>query len=132
MNPKKLIAKTDTLGNIVKVQEIIEYIILAELMTKGATYLQDLEQRIIAYLDGVGANTGYLSQRTTKMIATGKIERIGTDPQHRSRQLLRITPEGIDYLKKVMVDASHRVSLAKKTYSAFETYMDKFNKMPLI
>ncbi|RUS44998.1 PadR family transcriptional regulator [Cohnella sp. AR92] len=131
MNPKKLVDKDETLGNIVKVSEILEYIVLAELMTHGPTFQQNLEQRIIEVLDRVGVNKGYLSQRTSKLIETGKVEHVGIDPEHRSRHFLSITEDGVDYLKKLMQEVPGKVEIAMRTYNAFETYMKKYAKMPL-
>lgn len=130
MNPEKLIKPEETLGNVVKVYEVLEYIVLAELMKKN-DYAQNLEQTIIKSLDNVGVNKGFLSQRLTSMIESGKVEKIGTDPFHKSRQLLRITEEGIDYFKRIASELPEKVKLAKRTYAAFEMYMDQYGSLSL-
>ena len=132
MNPKKLSKAQDgMLGNVVKVYEVLEYIVLAELMTVRIDYSQNLEQKIIKILGNVGINKGFLSQRINSLIISGKIEKVGIDPEHRSRQFLRITEDGIVYLKKIMAELPAKVQLAKRTYTAFEAYMDQYGKMTL-
>ncbi|SDP29731.1 hypothetical protein SAMN04487897_1695 [Paenibacillus sp. yr247] len=130
MNPEKLIKPDERLGNVVKVYEVLEYIVLAELMKKN-DYAQNLEQTIIKSLANVGVNKGFLSQRLTSLIESGKVEKIGTDPDHRSRQLLRITEAGIEYFKRIASELPAKVKLAKKTYTAFEAYMDQYATMSL-
>jgi len=130
VNPEKLIKPEETLGKVVKVYEVLEYIVLAELMKKD-DYAQNLEQTIIKSLANVGVNKGFLSQRLHSLIESGKIEKIGTDPTHRSRQLLRITQVGADYFKFIASELPAKVTLAKKTYTAFEKYMDQFATMSL-
>jgi len=131
VNPKKLIDKEHTLGNVVKVFEILEYIVLAELYTHGPNFQQQLEQRIITILGGVGVNKGFLSQRINSLLSSGKIEDTGIDPNHRSRHILKITPEGVNYLKDIMKDVPQKLKLALSTYTAFEKYMTQYGKMSL-
>ncbi|RJG15638.1 PadR family transcriptional regulator [Paenibacillus thiaminolyticus] len=123
-NIKKNVDMDETLGSLLKVHDVLEYIVLNELQKKSH-YLLQLEQIIVKELDGVGVNRGYLSQRITKLIENGHIERAGSDPNHRLIVLLRLTDSGLTYLNMLKMRVPERVKLALRTYNAFDKYIQR-------
>ncbi|CAM4041351.1 helix-turn-helix transcriptional regulator [Paenibacillus alkaliterrae] len=124
------IEKQESLGYVVKVQQVIDFIVLSELQD-GQLYAKELEQRIILALGGsVGVNDGYLSQRLKTLAEQGHVTR-KWEGDNRYNRFYRISDAGMDYFKGLMRELPDRVKRAQQVYNRFETYMDKYGKMNL-
>ena len=124
------IEKQESLGYVVKVQQVIDFIVLSELQD-GQLYAKELEQRIILALGGsVGVNDGYLSQRLKTLAEQGHVTR-KWEGDNRYNRFYRITDVGMDYFKGLMRELPDRVKRAQQVYNRFETYIDKYGKMNL-
>ncbi|MDP5276146.1 PadR family transcriptional regulator [Chengkuizengella axinellae] len=125
MNPKKeREPKKDTLGNIIKIQPMLDFIILAELQ-KSSQNLVNLSEQIVKIFDGFGVNTGYLSQRITKLVEGGHIEK---KPDRKNRLIVHliITEDGKVYFKKLSDELPDSISKALFIYSTFQKYLTDF------
>lgn len=124
------IEKTESLGHVVKVQQVIDFIVLSELQV-GQLYASELEQRIIQALGGnVGVNDAYLSQRLKTLADNGHVFR-KWDGDNRYNRFYRITDSGMEYFKGLLRELPDRVKKAQQVYSQFDTYMSKFGKINL-
>lgn len=124
------IEKQESLGYVVKVQQVIDFIVLSELQG-GELYAKELEQRIILALGGsVGVNDGYLSQRLKTLAEQGHVTR-RWEGDNRYNRFYGITDEGMEYFKRLMRELPDRVKRAQQVYNRFETYIDKYGKMNL-
>ncbi|GKS12870.1 hypothetical protein YDYSY3_38700 [Paenibacillus chitinolyticus] len=115
--------KEMTLGHVVKVQHVIDFIVLAELQ-KGRRYGAQLDQVITQSLNGVGVNDSYLSQRLKKLAEKGHASS-KWDSDNRYNRYYDITESGIEYFKQLQRDLPERVSLAIKVYKLFEKTLQK-------
>ncbi|OME70105.1 PadR family transcriptional regulator [Paenibacillus sp. FSL A5-0031] len=124
------IEKQESLGYVVKVQQVIDFIVLSELQS-GQLYAKELEERIILALGGsVGVNDGYLSQRLKTLADQGHVTR-KWEGDNRYNRFYRITESGMDYFKSLMRELPDRVKRAQQVYNRFESYIDKYGKMKL-
>ncbi|WP_169091287.1 PadR family transcriptional regulator [Paenibacillus sp. PL91] len=124
------IEKQESLGYVVKVQQVIDFIVLSELQG-GQLYAKELEQRIILALGGsVGVNDGYLSQRLKTLAEQGHVTR-KWEGDNRYNRFYQITDAGMDYFKGLMRELPDRVKRAQQVYNRFETYINKYGKMNL-
>lgn len=123
------IEKTESLGHVVKVQQVIDFIVLSDLM-KGRRYHSEMEQFIIQTLDGVGVNDAYFSQRLRALAESGHVKR-EWESDNRYNRFYEITDSGVEYFKKLLRELPDRIKLAQRVYSLFDNYMAKFDKMSL-
>ncbi len=122
------IEKTESLGHVVKVQQVIDFIVLSELQN-GQMYASELEQRIIQTLGNhVGVNDAYLSQRLKTLAENGHVFR-KWEGDSRYNRYYRITDSGMEYFKGLLRELPDRVKKAQQVYSSFDSYMSKFGKM---
>ncbi|RXZ77816.1 PadR family transcriptional regulator [Paenibacillaceae bacterium] len=125
-NQNKL-EKDETLGHVVKVQQVIDFFVLSELQ-KGRRYQGELEQAIISQLSNVGVSKGYLTTRLQKLAAEGHVLR-SWENDDRYNRFYEITDEGLIYFKKMLQELPDRVKLAQKVYQQFEDYIRRFDSM---
>jgi DNA-binding PadR family transcriptional regulator len=122
--------KTHALGAVVKVQQVIDFIVLSHLLEKGRLYHSQMEQFIVDTLQGVGANDAYFSQRLKVLAETGHVNR-HWDGDNRYNRFYDITDKGEVYLKQLLGELPDRVKLAQRVYTLFDKYISKFGKMNL-
>ncbi|MBH5317642.1 helix-turn-helix transcriptional regulator [Paenibacillus sp. GSMTC-2017] len=116
--------KEESLGNVVKVQQVIDFFVLSELNSYGRRYQGQLEESIIKSLSNVGVAKGYLTKRLQKLSAEGYVIRQWEDDDRYNRYY-EISDSGLDYFKNMMIDLPTRVKLAQKVYKQFEQYIEK-------
>jgi len=124
------IEKDESLGSVVKVQEVIDFIVLSDLQKNGRLYQSQLERNIITILEGVGVNKAYLVQRLRKLAEAGHLWR-EWDTDRRYNRYYEITDEGLNYFKKMMKDLPVRVQRAQRVYKLFDDLIGQYNKMDL-
>ncbi|MEF2247963.1 PadR family transcriptional regulator [Paenibacillus sp. IITD108] len=122
------IEKEDSLGNIVKVQQVIDFFVLSELQKYGRRYQGQLEESIIKNLSNVGVAKGYLTKRLQKLSSEGFVIREWEDDDRYNR-FYEISETGIIYFKNMMRDLPERVRLAQKVYLQFEKYISQYDKL---
>ena len=71
------IEKSESLGHVVKVQQVIDFIVLSDLIN-GQRYHSEMEQFIIQTLGGVGVNDAYFSNRLKALQRPDMSRAIGT------------------------------------------------------
>lgn len=118
------IVKDESLGHLIKVQQFIDFMVLAELQ-KGRFYGKQLEEAIIKALDGVGVNDGYLSTRLRKLASLGHVSDYW-DSDQRYFRFYEITDSGIEYFQQLVRDLPEKVTLAIKVYSKVEKILRKY------
>ncbi|MFD1130749.1 PadR family transcriptional regulator [Paenibacillus sp. PDC88] len=120
------VEKEGTLGYVVKVQQVIDFVVLSELQGGKQLYVSELDKKIASVLGGVGVNDSYLSARLRKLAENGHVIREwkGDD---RYNRYYSITDSGHEYFVQMLRDLPERVTMAKKVYSNFEKYMKKFD-----
>jgi DNA-binding HxlR family transcriptional regulator len=123
------IEKQESLGHVVKVQQVIDCIVLSHLMN-GRRYHSEMEQFITQTLDGVGVNDAYFSQRLKALAESGHVNR-QWEGDNRYNRFYDITESGVEYFKLLLQDLPDRVKMAQRVYGLFENYMAKFGKMSL-
>lgn len=123
------IEKTDSLGYVVKVQQVIDFIVLSELQ-HGRRYASEMEQFIITTLEGVGVNDAYLSQRLKTLAEHGHVIR-EWDGDNRYNRFYEITESGYVYFQQLLRELPERVRLALKVYNLFDKYIEKFDHVRL-
>ncbi|MGG4132120.1 helix-turn-helix transcriptional regulator [Paenibacillus illinoisensis] len=116
--------KLSSLGYVVKVQHVIDFLVLAELQS-GRRFGKELDQVITKTLKGVGVNDSYLSQRLKKLAEKGHAHSYW-DSDNRYYRYYEITESGIEYFKQLQRDLPERVALAQRVYKAFESTLKKF------
>lgn len=121
------IEKTDSLGHVVKVQQVIDFIVLSDLINGDARYHSEMEQYITKTLGGVGVNDAYFSKRLKVLTDSGHVVR-RWDGDNRYNRYYRITDTGEEYFKQLLRDLPDRVKLAQKVYGLFDSYMAKYGK----
>lgn len=119
------IDKQSSLGHVVRVQQVIDFIVLAELQS-GKSYGKELDQVITKTLEGVGVNDSYLSQRLKKLAEQGHCHSYW-DSDNRHYRYYEITSSGIEYFKQLQRDLPDRVNLALRVYKAFESTLKKYD-----
>lgn len=117
------IRKDESLGHVVKVQQVIDFMVLAELK-KGRRYGKEIDQVIIASLGGVGVNDSYLSKRLRVLNEKGHTISYW-DSDHRYFRYYEITDLGREYLNQLLKELPDRVSLALKVYQMFDQQLKK-------
>ncbi|MBO7747006.1 helix-turn-helix transcriptional regulator [Paenibacillus sp. MWE-103] len=124
------IEKTESLGHLVKVQRVIDFMVLSDLIN-GQRYHSEMEQFITQTLgNGVGVNDAYFSKRLQVLYENGHVTR-HWDGDNRYNRFYRITDAGIEYFKLMLRELPGRVSLAKQVYDRFDAYLDKFGHVHL-
>lgn len=121
------IEKSESLGHVVKVQQVIDFIVLSDLLN-GRRYHSEMEQFIITTLEGVGVNDAYFSQRLKELTKSGHVNR-HWDGDNRYNRYYEITESGLVYFKLLLRDLPERVKLAQKVYTLFDNYVAKFGKL---
>lgn len=124
-NTDPKIEKESSLGHVVKVQHVIDFIVLAELQN-GRRYGKQLDQTITQTLHGVGVNDSYLAQRLKKLAEKGHATS-QWDDDNRYNRYYEITESGIEYFDQLKRDLPERVSLALKVYKLFENTVKKYD-----
>lgn len=124
------IEKTDSLGHVVKVQQVIDFIVLSDLINGETRYHSEMEQFITKTLDGVGVNDAYFSRRLQALTESGHVVR-QWEGDNRYNRFYRITDSGREYFKQLLRDLPERVKLAQKVYGLFDSFMAKYGKMSL-
>lgn len=123
------IEKNESLGHVVKVQQVIDFIVLSDLM-RGRRYHSEMEQFITQTLDGVGVNDAYFSQRLKVLSENGHVHR-QWDGDNRYNRYYDITDSGVEYLKGLLRELPDRIKMAQRVYTLFDNYIAKFGKMNL-
>ncbi|KGP77696.1 MULTISPECIES: PadR family transcriptional regulator [Paenibacillus] len=118
------IDKQSSLGHVVKVQQVIDFLVLAELQS-GRRFGKELDQVITKTLKGVGVNDSYLTQRLKKLAEKGHAHSYW-ESENRYYRYYEITESGIEYFKQLQRDLPDRVSLALRVYKAFESTLKKY------
>ncbi|MDN8593163.1 helix-turn-helix transcriptional regulator [Paenibacillus sp. 11B] len=118
------IDKQSSLGHVVKVQQVIDFLVLAELQS-GRRFGKELDQVITKTLKGVGVNDSYLTQRLKKLAEKGHAHSYW-ESENRYYRYYEITEYGIEYFKQLQRDLPDRVSLALRVYKAFESTLKKY------
>lgn len=126
-NVEPKVHKEESLGHVVKVQQVIDYMVLAELQ-RGRRYGKQLDQLITQSLDGVGVNDSYLAQRLKKLAAKGHATSRWED-DNRYNRYYEITPSGIEYFNQLQRDLPERVALAMKVYKLFDAALKRHGKL---
>ncbi len=124
MRNQNPIQKDATLGSVVKVQQVIDFMVLAELQ-KTRHYGKQLEQAIITALDGVGVNDAYLTQRLRKLDSMGHVTAYW-ETDNRYFRYYEITESGVVYFEQLVKDLPERVDLALKVYQKFSAIIQKY------
>lgn len=120
------IEKEGTLGYVIKVQQVIDFVVLSELQDGKQLYVSELDKKIAAVLGGIGVNDSYLSARLRKLAENGHVIREwGSDDRY--NRYYSITDSGNEYLMQMLRDLPERVRLARKVYSNFEKYIARYN-----
>lgn len=122
--------KEESLGYVVKVQQVIDFIVLAELQKNGRLYAREMDQEIIRILDGVGVNDSYLSQRLKKLAESGHVKR-QWDGDNRYNRYYEITDLGVEYFKLLLRDLPDRVKQALRVYTLFDNYIKQYGHVNL-
>lgn len=124
------IEKQETLGSVVKVQQVIDFVVLSELQ-HGQLYGKEIEQRILQALGGsVGVNDGYLSQRLKNLTDQGHVARYW-EGDNRYNRYYRLTDSGLLYFRSLMRELPDRVKRAQQVYDRFTTYISQYGGMDL-
>ncbi|MFC5651170.1 PadR family transcriptional regulator [Paenibacillus solisilvae] len=119
------VVKEETLGHVVKVQQVMDFIVLAELQ-KGRRYGKQIDDYIVEVLNGVGVNDSYLAQRLKTLAEKGHV--IGKwDSDNRYNRFYEITDSGIEYFNQLLRELPERVELAQKVYRMFNKFMNKYD-----
>ncbi|WP_059040604.1 PadR family transcriptional regulator [Paenibacillus rubinfantis] len=124
------VEKEGTLGYVIKVQQVIDFVVLSELQEGKQLYVSELDKKIADILGGIGVNDSYLSARLRKLAENGHVIREwkGDD---RYNRYYSITESGREYFMQMLRDLPERVKLAHKVYSNFEKYMGRYGKVNL-
>ncbi|BFH10990.1 hypothetical protein J6TS7_59710 [Paenibacillus dendritiformis] len=120
------IIKEQTLGHVVKVQQVIDFIVLAELQ-EGRRYGKQIDQFIIQSLNGVGVNDSYLAQRL-KVLAEKGHATSTWDSDNRYNRYYEITDSGLEYFAQLLKELPERVALAQKVYNQFNKMLKKYDR----
>ncbi|MFE5321611.1 PadR family transcriptional regulator [Paenibacillus sp. NPDC056579] len=126
MRNQEPIEKESSLGHVVKVQQVIDFIVLAELQ-KGRRYGKQIDQVIIQSLDGVGVNDSYLAQRLKVLAEKGHATSRWED-DNRYNRYYEITDLGMEYFQQLAKELPERVDLALKVYKLFGSMLKKYDK----
>lgn len=118
------VEKETSLGHVVRVQHVIDFIVLAELQS-GRRYGKQLDSLITQTLQGVGVNDSYLAQRLKKLAEKGHATS-QWDDDNRYNRYYEITDSGLEYFKQLQRDLPERVELALKVYKLFQKTMKKY------
>ncbi|MEF3304282.1 PadR family transcriptional regulator [Paenibacillus sp. GYB003] len=129
ISSEEVVRKEETLGQVVKVQQVIDFFVLSELQ-HGRRYQSELEQSIVKTLENVGVSKAYLSRRLQKMAAEGHVIRNWPDDERYNRYY-EISESGMNYFKNMLRDLPPRVKMAQQVYKLFEDYIWQYSKMSL-
>ena len=125
----EVVRKEESLGQVVKVQQVIDFFVLSELQD-GRRYQSELEQSIVKTLENVGVSKAYLSRRLQKMTEEGHVIRHWPDDERYNRYY-EISESGLNYFKNMLRDLPSRVKLAQQVYKLFEDYISQYSNMNL-
>ena len=120
------IEKEQSLGQLVKVQQVIDFIVLAELQ-KGPRYGKQIDQVIIQTLSGVGVNDSYLAKRMKVLAEKGHATSHWED-DNRYNRYYEITDSGIEYFNQLLRDLPERVNMALNVYRLFDKTLKRYDK----
>lgn len=120
------VGKEQSLGHIVKVQQVIDFIVLAELQ-KGRRYGKQIDQVIIQTLSGVGVNDSYLAKRMKTLAEKGHATSQWED-DNRYNRYYEITESGVEYFNQLLRELPERVEMALNVYQLFENVLKKYDK----
>ncbi|SFJ54385.1 DNA-binding transcriptional regulator, PadR family [Paenibacillus sp. UNC496MF] len=123
------IEKTESFGQVLKVQQVIDFMVLSDLLN-GQRYHSEMEQFITQTFEGVGVNDAYFSSRLKALAESGHVTR-HWDGDNRYNRYYQITDSGVTYFKLMLRELPDRVKRAKRVYDRFETYIQKFGSMHL-
>lgn len=126
MRNQKPAEKEITLGHVVKVQQVIDFIVLSELQ-QGQRYGKQIYQVIIESLGGVGVNDSYLAQRLKVLAEKGHAASHWED-DNRYNRYYEITDSGIEYFNQLLRELPERVESAQRVYRLFDKMLQKYDK----
>lgn len=126
MRNPNTIEKEESLGNVVKVQKVIDFMVLGVLQQAGEQYNNQMEQFIIHKLDGIGVNNAYLTTRLQILFDLGHVTR-RWDGDNRFNRIYKITDNGKFYFQQLLRELPDRVHLAQKAYNRFDSYIKEFS-----
>ncbi|NHN34740.1 PadR family transcriptional regulator [Paenibacillus agricola] len=118
--------KHETLGSVVKVQQVIDFMVLGVLQQQGKQYNNQMEQFILRKLDGTGVNNAYLTTRLQFLFDKGHVDR-WWDGDKRFNRFYSITGSGVTYFLQLKLELPERVELAQKVYRQFDSYIHEFD-----
>lgn len=119
------VAKDTTFGAVVKVQQVIDFMALAELR-KGTRYGKQIDQTILRSFNGVGVNDSYLAARL-KVLAEKGHATSEWDKDNRFNRFYSITPSGEEYFEQLLRELPEKVELAIRIYKQFENILLKYD-----
>ncbi|NHN30453.1 MarR family winged helix-turn-helix transcriptional regulator [Paenibacillus agricola] len=122
----EVVGKDETLGNVVKVQQVIDFMVLGVIQQKGEQYNNQLEQFVVSKLGGIGVNKAYLTTRLAKMYELGYVNR-RWEGDNRFNRFYTITEDGIAYFVRLRRELPERVEMAQKVYGLFGSYIEEFD-----
>ncbi|NHN33169.1 helix-turn-helix transcriptional regulator [Paenibacillus agricola] len=122
-NPEE---KLETLGSVVKVQQVIDFMVLGVLQQQGKQYNNQMEQFILRKLEGTGVNNAYLTTRLQFLFDNGHVNR-WWDTDKRFNRYYSITDSGITYFLQMQHELPGRVEKALKVYHQFDAYIREFD-----
>ena len=122
-NSEDKMVKTNSLGHIVKVQQVMDFMVLTELR-HGRRYGKQLDLMITKSLGGVGVNDSYLAQRLKVLAEKGHVKS-QWESDNRFNRFYEITDSGNEYLEQLKRDLPERVEIALKVYKRFEAFMNQ-------
>ncbi|MFX3637344.1 MAG: PadR family transcriptional regulator [Candidatus Pristimantibacillus sp.] len=118
--------KEITLGHVVKVQQVIDFMVLSELQ-EGRKYGKQIDQMIIQTFQGVGVNDSYLAARLKKLAEQGHTSS-KWENDNRYNRFYEITDSGMEYFEQLLRELPERVDLALKVYKLFDKTIKKYDK----
>lgn len=129
--PFESVNKTNKVSRILKVQEFIDFFVLAEI-SQQPRYVRELDEIMVKKLQGVGVNVSYMSKRLDYMEQEGYITRYWDNEDKRHNHYCKITDTGIEYFKKLLQSVPDKVNEALDFYKSLHSYIDKFGKINFI
>ncbi|WP_240422039.1 PadR family transcriptional regulator [Paenibacillus periandrae] len=126
MRKTNLEEKHETLGSVVKVQQVIDFMVLGVLQQQGKQYNNQMEQFILRKLDGTGVNNAYLTTRLQFLYDKGYVIR-WWEGDKRYNRFYSVTDSGVTYFLQLKRELPERVELAQKVYRQFDAYLREFD-----
>ncbi|MDQ0896361.1 MULTISPECIES: PadR family transcriptional regulator [unclassified Paenibacillus] len=129
--PFESVNKTNKVSRILKVQEFIDFFVLAEI-SQQPRYVRELDELMVKKLQGVGVNVSYMSKRLDFMEQEGYITRYWDNEDKRHNHYCKITDTGTEYFKKLLQSVPDKVNEALTFYKSLHNYIDKYGKINFI